>query len=54
MAAWLTAYLPRALRRVYGGSWTKTLLKVAGLGVLYFVVMIVAMIGAIFVALARF
>jgi hypothetical protein len=54
LTAWLMAYLPLALRRVYGGSWTKTLLKVIGLGVLYTIVMFVAMIGAMFVALARF
>jgi hypothetical protein len=54
MAAWLVAYLPLALRRVYGGSWPMTLLKVSGLGVLYLIVMFVAMIGATIVALARF
>jgi hypothetical protein len=35
LIAWLAAYLPIALRRVYGGSWPKTVLKVIGLGVLY-------------------
>jgi len=34
---WLIAYLPIALRRVYGGSWTKTAFKVISLGVLYLV-----------------
>jgi hypothetical protein len=38
LAAWLVAYLPMALRRVYGGSWRMTLLKVAGLAVLYWLV----------------
>ena len=33
---WLVAYLPLALRRVYGGSWPKTMLKLAALGFLYF------------------
>ena len=33
---WILLYLPVALRRVYGGSWPMTLMKVAGLGVLYF------------------
>ena len=54
MAAWLMAYLPRALRRVYGGSWRKTLLKVAGLSALYSIVTVVGFIGALFVALAIF
>ena len=35
LIAWLVAYLPVALRRVYGGSWPKTVLKVIGLGGLY-------------------
>jgi len=34
----LLAYLPIALRRVYGGSWPRTLLKLLGLGILYFMV----------------
>ena len=38
LIAWLVAYLPMALRRVYGGSRRKTLLTLAGLGVLYFLV----------------
>lgn len=36
VVAWLLLYLPIALRRVYGGSWPMTLMKVAGLGVVYF------------------
>jgi hypothetical protein len=35
---WLFAYLPIALRRVYGGSTWKTFFKLAGLGVTYFLV----------------
>jgi hypothetical protein len=35
LIAWLLAYLPIAARRVYGGSWTGTISKAAGLGVLY-------------------
>jgi hypothetical protein len=35
LVVWLLAYLPVALRRVYGGAWWLTGLKVAGLGVLY-------------------
>jgi hypothetical protein len=34
----LFAYLPLALRRVYGGSWSRTLSKLLGLGILYFLV----------------
>ena len=52
---WLFAYLPLARRRVYGGSWLKTLLKVTGLGVLYFAVFV--LIGLpimVFGALATF
>jgi hypothetical protein len=37
VVGWLVAYLPIALRRVYGGSWPRTLLKVTILGVVYFV-----------------
>lgn len=33
---WPLAYVPIAVRRVYGGSWTKTAFKVTGLVVLYF------------------
>jgi hypothetical protein len=54
MTTWLFAYLPLALRRVYGGTWPKTLLKVFGLGILYMIVLLAAMIAAMFVALARF
>jgi hypothetical protein len=35
LVAWLVAYLPLALRRVYGGSRVKTFFKLVGLGVLY-------------------
>jgi len=34
----LFVYLPLALRRVYGGSWPRTLSKLFGLGFLYFLV----------------
>jgi len=54
MGAWMAAYLPLALRRVYQGSWRMTLLKVVGLAVIYAMVMITAMVVATFVALARF
>jgi hypothetical protein len=35
LAAWVIAYLPLALRRVYRGSWPATLLKVAALALIY-------------------
>lgn len=35
---WLFLYLPIALRRVYGGTWKKTFLKLAGLLYLYVLV----------------
>ena len=54
MGVWMVAYLPLALRRVYQGSWPKTLMKVVGLGILYVGVMFVTMIAALFIALARF
>jgi Protein of unknown function (DUF3667) len=40
LLAWLVAYLPIALRRVYGGSRWKTLFKLAGLGVIYLAIFI--------------
>jgi len=35
LVGWLVAYLPIALRRVYGGSRWITLFKLLGLGVMY-------------------
>jgi hypothetical protein len=40
LLAWLVAYLPIALRRVYGGSRWKTVFKLAGLGVIYLAIFI--------------
>jgi hypothetical protein len=40
LVAWLVAYLPIALRRVYGGSRWKTVFKLAGLGVIYLAIFI--------------
>jgi hypothetical protein len=52
---WLVSYLPFALRRVYGGSWPKTLLKLAGLGVLYLTVFFWVQVPLmIFVVLSTF
>jgi hypothetical protein len=42
---WVFAYLPLALRRVYGGTWMKTGLKVAALSVLYLVTFIFVAMG---------
>ena len=38
LLVWLVAYLPLALRRVYGGSKARTFFKLVGLGVTYFIV----------------
>jgi hypothetical protein len=46
----MIAYLPMALRRVYGGSRLKTAAKTIGLGVLYFAVFL--MLGMPLVATA--
>jgi hypothetical protein len=35
LLVWLVAYLPLALRRVYGGSNWRTLSKLMGLGLMY-------------------
>jgi hypothetical protein len=54
LVIWVHAYLPLALRRVYGGSWAKTLLKVAAMGFLYLAAFIMSVVGAMAIALARF
>jgi hypothetical protein len=52
---WLFAYLPIALRRVYGGSWLKTMATLAALGVLYFTLFLLVMVPLmIFVVLWTF
>ncbi len=51
LTLWLFAYLPLALRRVYGGSRSMTAVKVMGLGVLYLAVFFVAMLAMMTVAL---
>jgi hypothetical protein len=55
LLVWLLSYLPLALRRVYGGSWLKTLLKLAGLGGLYLMVFLFVQIPLmVFVVLSTF
>jgi hypothetical protein len=55
LLTWLVAYLPIALRRVYGGSKLKTFLKLMGLGVLYFAVFsLVGIPLVLFAALVTF
>jgi hypothetical protein len=52
LLGWLVAYLPIALRRVYGGPRWITFLKVAGLGITYLVVFWVGFMGILFVGLS--
>ena len=54
MWLWMIVYLPLALRRVYGGSWPRTLLKWVGLGVVYLPIMALSMVIMMFISLARF
>jgi hypothetical protein len=54
MFGWVAVYLPLALRRVYDGSWPKTLAKVVGLGFVYSWLMIFSMIVMTIISLARF
>lgn len=54
LQVWLAAYLPIALRRVYGGSWAKTLLKLTGLGVLYVPVVLTGLFVLTVMAIATF
>jgi hypothetical protein len=55
LLVWLVSYLPLALRRVYGGSWPRTLLKLTGLGVLYLMVFLAVQVPPmIFVVLSTF
>ena len=51
---WLFAYLPIALRRVYGGSKWKTFFKLVGLGVLYFVIFASGIPLVMFIGLSTF
>lgn len=52
LLGWLVAYLPIALRRVYGGSGWITFLKVAGLGITYLVVFWVGFMAILFIGLS--
>ena len=51
---WLLAYLPVALRRVYGGSRLATLGKLGGLGLLYLAAFLGAVVIVMFATLALF
>jgi hypothetical protein len=44
---WLVAYLPLAMRRVYGGSWWATALRVVLLMITYLASMASAIVGAV-------
>jgi hypothetical protein len=50
----LLVYLPLALRKVYGGSWPKTLVKLAGLGILYFATFTAGIVLVVFATLSMF
>jgi len=52
LLGWLVAYLPIALRRVYGGSRLFTFFKLVGLGVTYLVVFWVGFMGVLFIGLS--
>jgi len=49
LLGWLVAYLPIALRSVYGGSRWITFFKLAGLGVMYLAVFWVGFMGVLFI-----
>jgi len=54
LLGWLVAYLPIALRRVYGGSKWMTSFKLAGLGVTYLIVFSFAIPLVVFIGLSTF
>ena len=54
LLGWLVAYLPIALRRVYGGSRLITFLKLVGLGVMYLAVFWVGSMGVMLIGLSTF
>lgn len=54
LLGWLVAYLPIALRRVYGGSKWTTSFKLAGLGVTYLIVFGLAIPLVVFIGLSTF
>jgi hypothetical protein len=51
LVAWLTLYLPLALRRVYGGTWPRTLLRWGTLMFLHLISVSFAIVGAMALAL---
>ncbi len=52
LLGWLVAYLPIALRRVYGGSRWITSFKLVGLGVMYLAVFWVGFMGVMLIGLS--
>jgi len=52
LLGWLVAYLPIALRRVYGGSRSITLVKLLGLGVMYLAVFWVGFMTVLLIGLS--
>jgi len=46
---WIPTYFTIAFRRLYGGSVTGTLVKEAGIGILYFVASVVALLATVYV-----
>ena len=52
LLGWLVAYLPIALRRVYGGSRWITFLKLVGLGAMYLAVFWVGLLSVLFIGLS--
>lgn len=52
LLGWLVAYLPIALRRVYGGSRWITLVKLLGLGAMYLGVFWVGFMIVLFIGLS--
>jgi hypothetical protein len=54
LLGWLVAYLPIALRRVYGGSRLITFFKLVGLGVMYLALFWVGFMGVMLIGLSTF
>ena len=52
LVGWLVAYLPIALRRVYGGSRWITFFKLVGLGVMYLAVFWVGFMSVLLIGLS--
>jgi len=50
LAGWIVYYVMRARQNVYGGRWWAGLLRAMVIGVIYFVLLALAMAGLVFVA----